>query len=379
MFLFVWVCSLNCGEHAVLEPRGQAIAIVDTLAISQRNTVSGCATFEVAISAGRRRITLDSVAVAGCNGALRPTLDASAPPHIDGATGAITVSIALHNLSERTLTLPTAIRTDLDSIAIIAPIPTDNTKGRCGTGRCVLVERADSVIGIDSRAWRFDSVLASAAHPQILQPGTYSRSRQIVLIARASVRAFRFTLVARGTTGAAVEMRPPNTVPGWVYSDTNFVRRGPAKRLLIVRFRPTATQAQRQRAVDLLGATVIGGRHLGEAEGFYYLWIPADTTEPQLQKDAARLEGLPEVESAALGRPGRAAYLRPHDGSGWQTWQVDRHACSTEQNWALEADAAPLAWGCSTVDTNADQRNHTSPSRSGRSYAATVCAFSPWL
>ncbi|HEV8356193.1 MAG TPA: S8 family serine peptidase, partial [Gemmatimonadales bacterium] len=145
----------------------------------------------------------------------------------------------------------------------------------------------------------------------------------------------------------------PDTVPAWVYDDSSYARSGGGflRRMLTVLFKVTATQAERQAAVDRINGVVVGGRALPPEDGPYWVKVPWDPTAEQLDSLATVLKGLPQVEAAGLIRRDRGAGRRPDDGPLWapEEWTFQPDSASGE-NWALEAVAAPLAWGCSVGD-----------------------------
>jgi hypothetical protein len=118
-----------------------------------------------------------------------------------------------------------------------------------------------------------------------------------------------------------VTVAPPPSLPEWVHADTNIS--GPTdsvgtsftKRIVIVRFRPTATLADRQLAVALVNGTVVGGRLYPDGtSGTYYVQVPDDGSGLQLFQARGTLRTLPQVESAILEVYVEPLYLKPHDG-----------------------------------------------------------------
>ena len=87
----------------------------------------------------------------------------------------------------------------------------------------------------------------------------------------------------------------------------NVLRDGPSiggpvvRDALLVQFHHTATQAQRQTAIDAIGGEVIGGESLGSNDGFYVVRIdatltPTDSSSGPLLRARARLKVLPVVQ-----------------------------------------------------------------------------------
>lgn len=149
---------------------------------------------------------------------------------------------------------------------------------------------------------------------------------------------------------------PPDSVPSWFRDDSSFVSvpgRGRFLRGVVsLLFVEGATQVQRQEAVSLVQGEVIGGEPAVDDDGFYYVRVQDDGTGAQLQQAADALNELPQVEIADLIAPGGTArYQRPNDGAGFQRsdWQLHPDS-ARDDNWNMEAIAAPFAWGCGIGD-----------------------------
>ena len=98
-----------------------------------------------------------------------------------------------------------------------------------------------------------------------------------------------------------VTLVPPDTIPLWVHSDTNFSADGPrfTKRIVKVSFRPTATLTDRQLAVALVNGVVVGGRHTRDGSlGVYYVKVADDGSGSGILAAATTLTALPQVEFA---------------------------------------------------------------------------------
>jgi hypothetical protein len=104
-----------------------------------------------------------------------------------------------------------------------------------------------------------------------------------------------------------VDTTPPDTLPADLRADSAFLHGRALSHVLVLVFRPAATQNQRQLAVDRSGGTVMGGSRLGGNYGYYYIWIPDAATEAQLRTVADTLRQLPQVEGAAPFLPGGPA------------------------------------------------------------------------
>ena len=119
---------------------------------------------------------------------------------------------------------------------------------------------------------------------------------------------------------------------------------GPYPRNVVaVAFHPTATQEERQAAIDHVEGRVLGG------DGAHYYVLVAQGAEP-VWRAVDQLGKLPQVEAASpLPFALEAAYLRPNNGAGWQRGDWEVHPDSARgANWGPEAIAAPSAWGCET-------------------------------
>ena len=104
---------------------------------------------------------------------------------------------------------------------------------------------------------------------------------------------------------------PPDTIPAWfgadsMWTDSDRVRFPHLKGIIGVVFKEGTTQRQRQAAVELVCARVVGGDRSGEV---YFLLIEDDTTEVRLESAFERLNRLPQVDAASpLGQSKEAAW-----------------------------------------------------------------------
>jgi hypothetical protein len=156
-----------------------------------------------------------------------------------------------------------------------------------------------------------------------------------------------------------VPPQAPDSIPVWMYSDTNIATSSASiaipftKRIVVVEFKPDATQDQRTAAVAAVGGTVIGGIRIPGGEGHYYVRIE-DVVGDVLLAKAAELRARPEVASAFVNVAGKPLYRVPTDGEGWggsASWRLRPDLVDPAlQTWPQTAINAPLAWGCSTGD-----------------------------
>ncbi|MBX6332123.1 MAG: S8 family serine peptidase [Gemmatimonadaceae bacterium] len=165
-----------------------------------------------------------------------------------------------------------------------------------------------------------------------------------------------FVIVADFPAEANVAATPPDSTPVWFKDDSSWgagdttVRVSYVKHIVGVVFKDGTSLQDRQLATAYVDGTVVGGEVVDGTEGVYYLHIPAAGSSAQLDTVIDKLMSLPQVDAASLYTDADWSYLRPHDGANWQTWKLDPDSAAGEQNWALEAIAAPYAWGCSTGD-----------------------------
>ncbi|HKT07248.1 MAG TPA: hypothetical protein VJR24_05055 [Gemmatimonadaceae bacterium] len=98
-----------------------------------------------------------------------------------------------------------------------------------------------------------------------------------------------------------VAILPPDTIPAWVRADSNVSTDSPrfSKRIVLVRFRPTATLADRQLAIALVNGVVVGGRHARDGSlGVYYVKVADDGSGSGILEAAKTLTALPQVQFA---------------------------------------------------------------------------------
>ena len=160
-----------------------------------------------------------------------------------------------------------------------------------------------------------------------------------------------------------VPLVAPDSIPRDFFADSNLTTdaaRWPAplvKDAVMVIFTSTATQAERQAAIDAVQGFVVGGAILDTSYSIYLLKLPRDTTNDRVFSAVDALSTRPEVNLATIAGffPSEPQGQRPNDGPGMQRsdWKLDISAAfpiaeSPRLTWALEAIGAPMAWGCST-------------------------------
>jgi len=152
-----------------------------------------------------------------------------------------------------------------------------------------------------------------------------------------------------------VTLVPPDTIPAWVHADSNLAASTASasgnftKRIVKVRFRSTASLADRQLAIAYANGIVVGGKRSADGIGGYYLvQVADDGTGSAILSAAKRLTSLPQVESAIFEVSLQELYLRPDDGGDYKNWRLNPDSADlTKKSWSLEAVDAPFAWGCS--------------------------------
>jgi hypothetical protein len=202
-------------------------------------------------------------------------------------------------------------------------------------------------------------------YDQIVQPQAVTPAKRWEIRIPRSVSAFKFSLLVftRYPGDPTVPEAAPDTVPESVYDTTKIVWSSntlPApfiRDLVLILFKPDATQDDRQAAVNRTNGVVVGGVRMGD-DGFYVVRVPDNGTTGPVEQAISRLKMLPQVMYAGvdpiypLGTG--QAYVRPVDGAGFQKtdWAVSPDSADGV-NWALEAIDAPRAWACTVGDSTA--------------------------
>jgi hypothetical protein len=314
--VFAAVCNLTCsGPTDVTSPVGGHVAQAVT------DTLTGCAAFDVRIAKGRAGGTVGSVAGAACGGELGLSLDSTASPALDVTDGKVSLRLRLQSRAARGIRPPAQVYAWADSITVLSVLTPSNGRAACGPPSvpCVTFVNSDSTTSGHTSVWRVEAASPSQPPTSSISLGR-SFSRELEMAVSPSVAAFRIVVHAVAQETPLVPAQPPATTPIGMYKDSSFLHGGALREVLAVIFRENTTQAQRQEAVDAVGGIVIGGTRLHTGDGYYYLRIPSAVTEDALRAVAAQLMKLPQVEGAAPLTPGVSGYLRPRDGTGWQTW-----------------------------------------------------------
>jgi hypothetical protein len=140
------------------------------------------------------------------------------------------------------------------------------------------------------------------------------RLRQLPQVEDAS-REFRMTSPSRSSERAATGLgsrvpgHPPDSVPIALWDSLHLqsnMEMNPARwgipepfprNLIQIRFKDFTPQIERQYAIDLIRGRVIGGLLISEA-GDYFVTIQDDGTSAPLMAAVAKLEALPQIETA---------------------------------------------------------------------------------
>jgi hypothetical protein len=146
-------------------------------------------------------------------------------------------------------------------------------------------------------------------YSQILQAGASSKAKRWMVSVPNSVTVLRMEIrmTADFPAEQTVTLVPPDTVAAWVHADTNIASGtdstagGFAKHIVKVRFRPTASLADRQLAIALVNGVIVGGWHTADGSlGFYYVKVADDGTGDGIAAAARVLTALPQVQSAVF-------------------------------------------------------------------------------
>jgi hypothetical protein len=196
-------------------------------------------------------------------------------------------------------------------------------------------------------------------YPELLAPNAVSAVKRWQLLMPRTAKTFSFVLYVFTARPSEPKMpaQAPDGIPADMFAEENIGTDLPGltgqylRRVVAVMFKPGATLAERQAALDQVKGTVIGGSPAPEGEGVYYVQIAGDSTAYPLLDARATLESLAQVEGAApeFVAPMDEAlnYAYAADGPDYSRWRLDPEQADS-MNWGLEAIAAPDAWGCET-------------------------------
>jgi hypothetical protein len=193
----------------------------------------------------------------------------------------------------------------------------------------------------------------------VLAPGGTTQPLNGRLEVPRTVETFEFTILifaARPGLPRVPDL-PPDSVPEWIHAAENMTNynsphmsgRYPRNSLWVI-FDPSATQEEKQAALDFVGVNVVGGDPVLRA---YLVRIQDDGTTYPLFEVIEKLEGLPQVRFTLVDAIISGTHLRPTDeADGWSkdAWSLNPDLAGGLR-WGLERIRAPLAWGCETGDS----------------------------
>ena len=360
----VVVLVLACDHPLPSAPRAGARRAPAPSDLAGGAQVTGCGRFDVSIGrpGAAAFLPADTTLVPAC-GDLR--IVPAGPPL--SLAGAVRLPVRLRNAGTRPLVPPALLLGWEDSLEVTSP---PGLARNVHTSEYLSYANADSTIGrsasqfANAAVWVIDSSLFPGGG-QLLAPDTTSGIVWIDVAVHPGVKSFSLTLWASDVTGGApVPLTPPDSVPATLFDSVNLTtdatRWGSVfmRDIVMLRFAATATEAQRQAAVDGVAGTVVGGHRFSTGDGLYLIHVPDDTTNNRLFVAIDALRANPIVRWAMPNSVtiGGTTSLRPSDGPGMRRsdWQLDPNAAfgnPARRTWALEAVDAPLAWGCITGDT----------------------------
>lgn len=116
-------------------------------------------------------------------------------------------------------------------------------------------------------------------------------------------------------------------------------------------FERDVTRERRQQILDSVDGVAVGGMSLGDQ---YLIQLAPETTIETLEaaiRAVARQSGVKRAAMDIIFDSPQVHFLRPGDGSNYAGWSIEPKSAAGN-NWATEAVAAPLAWGCETGGSN---------------------------
>jgi hypothetical protein len=148
--------------------------------------------------------------------------------------------------------------------------------------------------------------------------GDSTSVRTILFRIDSPVTKGRLLFTINAETADLVPLVPPDSEPAWFANDSSYLDsgRGLLKSVLLVRFDPAASQAERQVAIDSVVGTVIGGVRFGASDGFYEIAVPNAVTLSGLDSVLVKLRRQPRVLSVGYVGKFRSMGVRPNDGAG---------------------------------------------------------------
>lgn len=344
------VC-LSCQADEVVRPRGRSVDVQLEQAIPD-----GCARFQIQANPGQNAAIDTIYGTQFCQtNELKLIQDSAAV--FDAATGTLRVPIVVRNVGTRAVKGLLKIRYDADSVQLF------DTSGNPVAGTTTIVGLGDSTLNNGRIAyWAYNQLLAPAGQAQVLFAGQTTGRRWLELRGTDWHRVVKIKLFTTARYPDALPAAPPDSVPQWIIADTNYTSAAAgwesvriAKNALLVFFKATATQSERQAIVDSVGAIAVGGFSFGSIGGEYVLQVASSWDASHVLSAIARFSASNAVAYAVplSGFGVHQEYRYPDDGLGFALtdWRVRSDTSSTRRTWALEGVRAPLAWGCETGST----------------------------
>jgi hypothetical protein len=349
----------GCRDFLTALPGGEHLAAALGLEGEAAAPPRGCTHLDFTLTGNDGPQFVERAGTADC-GPLKPVIAGTAT--YDRQRAVLRVPVALVNGGTTKLRAPARLFGWTDSLVVIeAP---GLALAPAGTYASILA--TDTTLAADvpafpgAAAWRFDSLLVTGAAPtaQLLAPGDTSAVRWLELSLHNGVRKMRVTFWAEARPARPpVPAVAPDSVPPWVYADSNIVDDEVqanfryAANAIWIEFRPNASIAQRETALDAVAGEVVGGRSSEFGEGLYLVRIEAGRRFAPLAAAVDSLNTMPQVAYAIYLTLIERRYRQPQDADAFAgRWGLDPDS-ALGGNWALEDGAFPMAWGCSVGDS----------------------------
>lgn len=245
----------------------------------------------------------------------------------------LTMPLRIINRGTEPVQLPIRLILAVSGKSVLDPVETSNTK--------LVPLNQDSTRANGTTVWLVGGT-------GTVGPGDSTAIKTVLIRVDTPVIKGQFAFTINGETAEQFPAVAPDSTPAWFLDDSSYVGTTVLKQVLQVEFNDVSVVA-RQGALDSVGGIVIGGVVFGPShQGIYFVRVPGAVTVDSLIALTETLERQLAVKRADLITRGKPAWRKPRDGAGWRdsSWALTPAAAAGE-NWALEAIAAPSAWGCS--------------------------------
>ncbi|MGQ0765949.1 MAG: S8 family peptidase [Gemmatimonadota bacterium] len=321
----------------------------------------GCARFQIRFDDGVAQVTSTMPPAAPClQGDLYLFTDTAAV--LDPVAGRLRIGVKLENRGTVPIVIPVRLRFNADSVILLNANQTPY-----GVPSDLLATNADSVDATGRQAkWFMDMSLAPAGQPQVLMPGATTVRRWLEFGGTTWAPRVRIKVQLFGAQGQNVPAMAPDSRPAALMDMSRIHTPSQgfpfARDLLVVRFFPGTSLAERTAAIHQVNGVVAGGYPDPTSEGGAYLVkLPADSTLTTITQAEAVLRSRQSVRFVWKHHLLEVvpSYIRPTDGQGWErsTWRPGGDLLLTPNplidSWGIQFVRAPLAWGCSLGDTAA--------------------------